>query len=79
MYSLSALEHWECGYKITLKSCMYVCSVSIFVLPCVGGNFVTGGSSIHGPSMQFYQMPVSKIHKPCKWEAFGHSKTEIQL
>ena len=41
MYALSALEHWDCGYKITLKACMYVCSVSVFVLSCVGGNLAT--------------------------------------
>ena len=79
MYSLSALEHWDWGYKLALKACMYVCSVSVFVLSCVGGNLATDGSSIHVPSMQSYQLTVSNIYKPCKREAFGHSKTETQL
>ena len=64
------------GSKITLIACMFVCSVSVFVLSCVDANLAICKSSYHWPSMQSYQMPVGKIYKPCKQEDFGYSKTE---
>jgi hypothetical protein len=73
-------EHWNSGFKSTFLAWMY--AVFLFVSSCVGRSLAMGGSSIHGSSMQSYQMSVNKFINPVNrrpWATLAYSETEIQM